>query len=67
MGSRHEQMPRSGDESEPLGDVSPAWSPEQPGERNQGTTPKGMEEFEEGVVQGDPDSDMMPPPPLPAG
>jgi hypothetical protein len=67
MGSRHEPTSRSGDESEPLGDVSPAWSPEQPVGKSTDTTPNGMEEFEEGVIQGDPDSESTPPPPLPAG
>ena len=51
MGGRHEQLPKSGDESEPLGDVSPAWSPEQPEAQGNDTTRTGMEDFDEGVVQ----------------
>jgi hypothetical protein len=61
--ARHEQIPHSGDESEPLGDISPAWSPEQPGEKGTDMTPHEMEDFEEGVVHGNPDSDTVPPPP----
>ena len=30
MVGRHEQLPLSGDESEPLGDISPAWAPDRP-------------------------------------
>jgi hypothetical protein len=61
--ARHDQLPHSDDESEPLGDVSPAWSPEQSTGKGTDMTPREMEDFEEGVVHGDPDSNTVPPTP----
>ena len=66
MGSRHEQMPQAENDGDALGDASGCQT-EQPAGQVEDPTPKGMEDFEDGVVKGDPDSDSMPPPPLPAG